>query len=733
MTPLSALWTNRVAAYEGETPLWCLYRTDPDTSSRQPWLFGEGDESLLDDERVALVGGANVLGQVLDPNALEPDERAQLAKLLDTPSYELMAKDRAVVGKLLAKVPRLFAPGVDLDYHDAGAALDVKARIDAELSRRGLHVRWAHSSGPGRPERLHGDLSPCLPGAESVDLLRAMLGWWRELVDSIGLVPRTKSHGECFWVLPDDPDGKLGSVDLSTLNRSANARGSLFRPLGGLSKDHTNRKTLCPGSPQHGSPISAEMVAAGWALYREQQKRISGYDPAKRQQRRPVARFKPLPNLPEGKRCRPLERLFVGAHKAGAGHDQRLAAMGVLVNSGLVTSHALIHAASRGGMRLQDARGAYWTTKQRIEAGQPVKGREAMPSLFGWAALLKFAWGYCRWNWKHGGTVSLDEVWRRLAPARPLKRDHAERLERALVALGDSTDEAKAAAVESVRKRVAGCWACRKRTATMTCKVCDKTVCEHPLRCNVQDVCMSCGTTSLRLLLDCWQETMPAELYVLTLTCKDEAERRSMVRFFRRAMEGSETYHTWKSPSLDTPGGWLLTFVGTADLFGIVAEHDFRGDDQPRHMARSFVAYAYLSRFVWALDAVEQGDMAVAAERMVSLYRGKTYISKRGARDKTFTFPSGEDVKAYRARLVERLSAERAERGEPPEDRCTEHPPEVVGSTYTIRDTVSGEVVMERVQFAPQLHDVVAYERRVSHYRDLAREGKRLFGLPLRL
>jgi len=211
--------------------------------------------------------GANLLGSLLDVSALDDYALSALLNISAIPKGKQTEAQRAYLSELLRFIPRRSVTGLDVDAN-GGDVRPIVERLRVALGAHKLEVRESYSSGKPSGGR-HMEFSVATEG--TVDLNRAMLGWAVGLAREVGLTPRdqhtsTKDGVPLQWTV----DGAAGAfLDLQPLNRSPEVKDSLFRPLGGLHKDGESRKTLVPGSPLQGSPITPEMIQRGRAVLRE--------------------------------------------------------------------------------------------------------------------------------------------------------------------------------------------------------------------------------------------------------------------------------------------------------------------------------------------------------------------------------------------------------------------------------------------------------------------------------
>lgn len=275
----AAVTAYRRAEGAGDVPLVVLFQADAD-SKHSPWSPAWEEDPdrytlLLDDEYVSQVPimcededtgkRANLIGSILDPRQLSPEERTRLMAFLDRPARELRKSgEQDELNALLGRTLRWTVPGIDLDFQDRELCERARVAIDAAFRAKGLELRWAYSGSPERP-RYHADLGPCLPGAEHTHLHWAILGIATHVIKHVVGMVAIKSE---FYTWPGEDPAK-GFVDLSNLNRSPEGRGGMFRPMGGLHKDGVHRKARVPGSPQYGTPITRELVELGLRRYDE--------------------------------------------------------------------------------------------------------------------------------------------------------------------------------------------------------------------------------------------------------------------------------------------------------------------------------------------------------------------------------------------------------------------------------------------------------------------------------
>ncbi|MBL4846940.1 MAG: hypothetical protein JKY65_15580 [Planctomycetes bacterium] len=230
--------------------------------------------------------GFNLLGDVVSVAHLTEPERDFLAQASRLTRRQ-QALHLAVTGEdlearendLLGGCPRLTAKGYDIDARDdlpreeaMAAVFDLMNRIAAAEAREGVTLRCSFSGGPGRA-RLHLEWGPA-GGIHEPEFCRIMLGRARRMCQEAG-VPTCSSGDAPVW------------VDMVPLNKAANCRGGLFRPLHGLHKNGLNRKTLVWRDHWEATPLTPAILAPDLQAWRAVQ--------ASRPERRVRQRTRPRP------------------------------------------------------------------------------------------------------------------------------------------------------------------------------------------------------------------------------------------------------------------------------------------------------------------------------------------------------------------------------------------------------------------------------------------------------
>lgn len=639
------------------------YRTDPATDSHQPWIFGQADldsrEDLADLECFAAKHlDANVLGQVLDLTGLSDEERDELARAATDGDVETLTR-------VLPRLPRMTTPGVDLDFDDAGHVAQLKEELNAYFETRGVVLRWSRSGGPSSAHE-HGELGPAEPGAEHPELMRAAMGWFRDACRAIGLVPRA-DHAAAgdYWVEADDPTGERGSVDLSPVNRSPEARGSLFRPLGGQTKDRRARKVLSPGSPAEGSPWTLELVEEGLRLWLAQEAAAGRGAKGGRKQKVRA----PLEDLPRASSLPELTAWVRGVARPAAHHDLRMALSGVLRLSGLVRPAWAIEAMAIGTGNRSDARDAWQSTDSRVRQGLPVKGGKRLREVVGVDGLEGLAWAV--WSELHarGSRVSYGEVVHRIGLLRDLERRHVtaalEVIEGRLAAAPEAEDRER---LETLHGRMGALARCgRRHCQAERCDDCRKFGAPVKLHCRMVDACPSCAR---RLMEQAEAVELPARL---CLSVAVHASRKLAKADMRYARDYARRNGLTEPTCLDGPapagGWWALAFgpdegrIGQDAKTGGLMPGASRIKDAPAALVRAWCARVLLSRHVQARARLERGDTAGFLDGALQLYRRKAVHAGKDAA--SIAWPSASGMKDWRAKRAEERARDAGEPAEP--------------------------------------------------------------------
>ncbi len=186
--------------------------------------------------------GYNLLGQVVCILELDERDRKRLARLAGMTRVAQRQRGKGLEREervLWAVLPRLTAPGMDIDIRDdlkgtedgRWAAAMLGKRLIAHENGNGVAIR-ASFSGGWRRGNIHLDWK--WGGLAEPELLQIMLTRVVRICGELGIpTSRTKRDGDKAW------------VDLAPLNHDAASRGRLWRPLGGLHKRDGERKVLC--------------------------------------------------------------------------------------------------------------------------------------------------------------------------------------------------------------------------------------------------------------------------------------------------------------------------------------------------------------------------------------------------------------------------------------------------------------------------------------------------------
>lgn len=215
------------------------------------------------DDTGPAAAGYNLLGQVVCVAPLDEAERARFAELANRPMNRNAPPEVDQERAFWERLPRLTAPGLDIDPIKVDQADGSKATTPAgraraqDLARRligiefdnGIGLRAAWSSGAQGSGGIHLDWRWPI-GIAEVDLLRAIKARTAKVCAEHGIpTSDTKTKDDQAW------------VDLAPLNHATNNRGRLWRPLGGLHKDGKNRKELIGWpTPSTGELTRAELL-----------------------------------------------------------------------------------------------------------------------------------------------------------------------------------------------------------------------------------------------------------------------------------------------------------------------------------------------------------------------------------------------------------------------------------------------------------------------------------------
>lgn len=709
-----------------------LTQRRPD-SKYEPWAPWQ--TSVLD-ETVLSAAGENLHGIYLDVSVLTTSEQVELGILLNTRSKEQTADGTAREQELLVRCPRVgqVPGGYDLDFDDPADAARAAEMVKTEEARRGVVLRESWSGGESRGKRHleWGHVDP------HFNAMRACFGRALDVARAAGFTPQRNAGGvdKRFWNLPGDPDGERGMLDLSNLNRSATARGAMFRSVGGLHKDGKNRKALVPGSPPIGSPFTQLMLEEGLrfadSLHRPEFATGPGLA---------TATFLRPANIPLGDQN--LERTADVVSmwwKKGQGHPLRLAIAGTLLRTGLVTlagAEQVLKATTGSGVdergqpydTTHDARATAIATARRLTNPHlRTAGANSLRGLVGSPKLFDLAWALAY----ELDDVSLEHVWDKITSSRNNELSDAKILElfqrmaaeAGAEALAISDEKQREALLERrvligmLRHRLMASRICRKRRNDARCTCCKGIRCKKHMECG-DPSCNPCTKRHIRDVLECLQ--LPPRCMIVHrdgYTAKNVAEKA-----YRRLPR-----HGRKRPralySITPNGSWELTLlVDSKDMDACAAAATLEGatvlDDQTQQQVRNWVTRVLVLKHVTARQALETCDLA-AAELLISTYR--KHITS--GHDRSVMWPTKaaiRELRKERAMKREKTPEELAEECACPEEVRKDHPP-----FHEIVNMDTGEVVVTDLERPPTLAQIAAHEggERVKLHRR-RRFGKR--------
>ena len=329
MPPKYVAWTG-----VNEGPLGLVRRMTKDARGGYARLRVVED---LDDAGPASAG-YNLLGQVVSVLPLSSEERQRFARLARQPRARQTPEERAEEGAFWARLPRLTAPGLDIDpvKHEgqdgikrpAPGAREAAERIARELlaleGAQGIALRAAWSGG-AEGGAIHLDWTWTDPsGLAEVHLLRALAARVARVCAAAGIpTSDTRTSEDLAW------------VDLAPLNHATDNRGRLWRPLGGQHKDPSRRKVLI-GWPCEGRGLARADLAADLVRCEDQ----AAEDGARRRRRRgqPSRLEQVEPLIPERQEELAELREFLQGVRGIDGverHKQRMAWAATLLLDGL--------------------------------------------------------------------------------------------------------------------------------------------------------------------------------------------------------------------------------------------------------------------------------------------------------------------------------------------------------------------------------------------------------------
>lgn len=636
--------------------------------------------NTMDDEDYAR-HGYHVLGPVLDVSALTPAEQREFLRHKSTPRKLQNAEDVAAESALTERVLRLtFSGGYDVDSSDPATSHELARRIREEEARRGVVLRESWSGGPTSSKR-HLEWGPAEVG--HVNLLYAGRGHADDVCRVAGLVRK----GADEWVLPTDPHGALGCVDLRNLNRSSDVRDSVFRALGGLHKDRTRRKTLVEGSPREGSRFTPPMIEEGLRLF--------GHDG--KAKARPK-RFRPLPPIPDGERLA-LERardLVSGWWREGAGHDLRLNLAGTLLQSGLLSAKSVEHLLTATTKTdAWDARVVVESTVLRLRQQRPVRGPSHLRKQVGSLALVDLAWALS------SDTGDPFERWRDLIMPREIN-DAAEvaivvtkLMERA----AHTEDREQKGRIHKVRHRIMSSPACGRREANSRCLACKQSRCKIHLYCGDAS-CNGCTSRRIRDVLELI--VLPKRVRVVH-AAGYETKAAAQRDYSRLARYGKRPLALYAP----VPNGtWELTLMaderdhGACSVMGALPGATTYYCSE--HSARDWIARVFAMKHATARVAIEDPTNERAIDLVLEAYR--THVAS--SRDTSIAWPTKEQIRAHRRERALAAALENPDAEDPTSCPCPLDTPVSV----EVKNLDTGVVVMTDLLTPPTLAQVVAHE-----------------------
>lgn len=249
-----------------------------DSTSRARWRLVAGATRAEVGEAALVERGWNLGGATLDLRALPDDEREELLALLDRPTW--LRRDTPGAAEreaaLLARCPRLDAPGMDLDPLACrfvvawpggelveerttdqlrALALDYARRLADVEGRRGVTVRAAFSGGPARAG-VHVEWGPGVDDLGEPRLLRALRLRAVDVAGEAG-VPTSETVAEAIRALLVD----LRDVLAVPLRAGAAARTAYQNVRDAAAKTATLTLKADPG-PEAARALLDRLVAA---------------------------------------------------------------------------------------------------------------------------------------------------------------------------------------------------------------------------------------------------------------------------------------------------------------------------------------------------------------------------------------------------------------------------------------------------------------------------------------
>jgi len=659
-------------AVDSDHAYFVYAKKSPDKGGKWQMLFVD----TLDDEALAH-DGFNVVGtyRVAD---LDFEDLAELASLAG--QRELSADREQALGALLAGA-RTAQPGAcfDLDFKtDAAAADEAQAMIERVLP--GLRV--AYSSGPSKPSRHMECLfdtrcwSPHLP--------QAAFEWAKGLMFRAGFVPRAGDRKQRFWCLPRDSGGTRGFVDLSNFNRTPSARGSLLRPLGGLTKNGLDRKTLCPGSP----PTRPTVLVPRAALERAE---LAAQVDAKRVDRmeKAAARDRKLePILGTGPPSDALGRFLATQAKPGDHHDLRMALAAAAINKRLGTRKLWVRAMTEAWGDADDAAAAWDSTALRLRNGQATRGIGYVRQALGGAHMVQLVAALA-------ASLGLDFmlVLERLGLPRTYVPSELATTIRSSISPERTTKKRRMAedALPTtgqlrtvLAQRVERVQFCAMIRRDERCLDCAKGRCSHHLTCQTPQLCSRCTFTQVRRLGEWCEEHWPnnARYQISTGTFDTREEAVLRRKQLHNPLAQIAPIAPGASGSPGVPPKWRLTIVTLAQTTSACAAANLPSVWATKREALSAFAEALLGTWACVRDLLERGRHEDAAQLLAQLY-GK-HTTGRSRCSESLPWPRAKDL---RAEAKAKMEAKR--RAEP--DACACPTPGVYDHVYEPTNTMLAE------------------------------------------
>jgi hypothetical protein len=337
------------------------------------------------DDQAAAAAGFNLLGQPVSVLPLSAAERIQFANTAKHKLSKLLPQELERERDQWTRLPRLGAPGIDIDPAKNGegdrtpaaraAAIKVGRRVVAAFAELGIGFRASWSSGPeGSSGGIHLDwLAPEeLAELAEVNLLMAVERFVSKVCGKAGIpTSSTRDENDLAW------------VDLIPLHHFTNNRGRLWRPLGGLHKDGVNRKALI-GWEARGGPLHRELLAVELLELTEVIAERSHQKAKARKRGNPLAQVAAI--APRRQSELGELRTFLAEHRPKIGEARqrhRMAWIATLMLDGLKDKHIIwVMAKGIGGDNRTSSR-LVANTRRLIEAGEPYLRRTNLETWLG--------------------------------------------------------------------------------------------------------------------------------------------------------------------------------------------------------------------------------------------------------------------------------------------------------------------------------------------------------------